>query len=225
MYPMTTTEGDRLIETGSDYTFVQIGRERLEEFTEFVFENFVRGIGRHQHWHPTTLDYTIMLQEERALFETGLYIVAQSADRQPLAALRAARWSPGLQLTAERVFRINPRSLAGEWGVAPEAIWHLSQLCVDHLSIRALNLPATAAILLMRGLIRNMLRAAEPYAARYGIMESDEQISAYLLRMMSIRARQFSATREYFGQTFAACIDLDAVRQLDYARTGSARSR
>lgn len=227
MYPFATTEADLLLEAeaGTGYEFVQIGRGRLVEFSDFVFRNFAQGIARRQSWRPTELDYVLMLQEERVLFETGLYILARSPGGQPLAALRAARWSPGLRLKTERVFQIDSTSLAQEWQVPREAIWHLSQLCVDHSAIRQIGLPASAGILLMRGLIRNMLYAARNVDARIGIMESDEQVSAYLWRLMQIRARKFTATRNYFGQTFVAHIDLDEVRQLAYTRKGNDISR
>ena len=162
-----------------------------------------------------------MIAEERILFESGIFVAALLPDDRLVAAMRVARGQPGLPLPTERIFALDRNALARMWDVPPRAIWHASQMCVDTPQLVAAGYGWRQGIQIMRGIVKHLFRAGSHLESSYGIMESDEQINAYLKKFLNIETWPLSSTRDYIGQTFATAIDLEQIRQLDYVRAGN----
>ena len=221
MYPFTTGATTALLELHDGLQYVRIGRNDLESYTRFVYRIFVERIGRRYAWQPKPGEFETMLFEERMLFESGFFIAARTGDGRFVGAMRAARWQPGLRLTAERIFNIEPALLARRWGVSPRSIWHVSQMCVDTPALIEMKARASSGVLIMRNIVRLLLESARHLEHEYGIMESDAEISLYLRKFLQIESWPLSPVREYIGHTFVAAVDLSAARQLPYVRQGN----
>lgn len=221
MYPYPSQAANRILETRDGLRYVQIGADFIDEFTRFVYRIFTERISRRQDWQPSDAELQAMIAEERILFESGIFVAALLPDDRLVAAMRVARGQPGLPLPTERIFALDRNALARMWDVPPRAIWHASQMCVDTPQLVAAGYGWRQGIQIMRGIVKHLFRAGSHLESSYGIMESDEQINAYLKKFLNIETWPLSSTRDYIGQTFATAIDLEQIRQLDYVRAGN----
>ncbi|MCR9141147.1 MAG: hypothetical protein NXI24_02770 [bacterium] len=220
---MPTPPANRVIEARQGVEYLQIGKDSIESFTNFVFNHFVKRIGKRQQWRPSEADYRTMLSEEQSLATTGFFIAARIPGGRIVGAMRAAQWSPDMRLATEKIFHIDPAVIAHQRGVPAESVWHVSQMCVDTEFLVAQNYSWRVGIEIMRTIVKHLFRAVAPHNGRIALLESDDQINAYLNRFLQIETTPLGSTRDYIGQTQVAIIDLDIHYGLPYiqAKIGS----
>lgn len=225
MYPFPTQSTNRVLESRDGLRYIQVGADFVDEFTRFVYQIFADRISKRQQWEPNNAELEAMIQEERLLFESGIFVAVLLPDDRLVGAMRGASWRPDLNLATERIFHIDPAVLAHEWGIPPHAVWHVSQMCVDTAALVQAGYGWKQGNEIMRNIIKHIFRTGSHLQGTYGIMESDDQINAYLKRFLGIETWPLSRTQNYIGQTYATAINLDQIRALDYVRSGNEIAR
>ncbi|MEQ9364625.1 MAG: hypothetical protein RIF32_10295 [Leptospirales bacterium] len=225
MYPFPTQTANRALETQNGIRYIQVGADFVDEFTRFVYRIFSERISKRQDWRPTEAELTQMVREERLLLESGIFVAALLPGGELVGAMRAARWRSDVHLATERIFQIDHTALARLWGVPTKAVWHISQMCVDGGALARSGYGWRQGNEIMRRIIRHIFRTGSHLQGAYGIMESDDQINAYLKRYLGIETWSLSPVKNYIGQTYATAVNLDQIRELDYVRSGKVIAR
>lgn len=204
MYAFPCPKEDRVLEEMDNLRLVQLGQDRVDDFTHFVWDVFVRRIGKRQGWEAQQEELEEMLEEERLYAPRGIYFAAcRKSDDQIVGAYRMVQWRTNHVFPVEKVFGINITQLALEKRVSPHTIWHASQLAVDKEAIQAAG---TSSKKVVFRIFCHSVDAMRVAGANYTIAETDPQVERMLQRH-DVKMQPISDFADYIGQTRVSLLD------------------
>lgn len=204
MYAFPCPKEDIHLEHYEGYNIVQLGRDRVPEFTRFAFEVFKDRIGKRQGWQASEEDFQQMLDEEMSYVDRGLFLALCDENTGRIAGgYRLAQWRSNHVFPIEKVFNVSVTRLARQMDQSPYRFWHGSQLAFDK---RAIKIAGSSALSLAYRMLCHAVHSMEILGGLYTLGESDPAVTRALARY-GVRCQQISEEMEYIGKTHAVLID------------------
>lgn len=136
MYAFPCPPHDTVIEKLEDrlsgLKIIQIGHNRIEEFTRFAFvayKNYMRESGS---WRGTKKEFNEMLEKEKQLAPNSLIIALEHEKSKTIVAgIRGTKWTDGVTFPTEDKLGVSVFKIAREQNINPHKICHGSQQFIN----------------------------------------------------------------------------------------------
>jgi len=208
MYAFPCTQEDIFLEEIDDLKLVQLGQNRVDDFTHFVWDVFKDRIGKRQGWEAQEEELAQMLEEERLFAPRGVYFAAcRKSDDRIVGAYRMVQWRSNHIFPAEKYFGLSMTRLAIEKGVSPHSIWHASQLAVNKAAITA---EGSSTLKVVFRIFCHATGAMFQQGATFTVAETDPGVNRVLSRH-GVHFDPISDLQDYIGQTYVSLLDMNSV--------------
>ncbi len=172
MYEISRAEKEVVLEDFEDGLVLKQlcvnDRERIEEFSRFVFDIYREEFFRRFQWRATEQDFQDMLAEELSYCHRGAYFAVEHVPTgQLMGSIRGIAWEPGVHFCFEEITGLEIPGLAAAENVEPTQLMHVSQVAVAETLLNAIGYP--------RGRSRSLLSALFAHMGE-AFVENDTQM-------------------------------------------------
>ncbi|MCR9145262.1 MAG: hypothetical protein NXI24_23690 [bacterium] len=164
MYEISRAEKEVVLEDfGDDLVLKQLcvdDRDRIEEFSRFVFDIYREEFFRRFKWRATEEDFQDMLEEELSYCRRGAYFaVEHTPTGQLMGSIRGIAWDAGVHFCFEEITGLRVPELADPEEIQPTQVMHVSQVAIAETLLMSLGYPRGRSRTLLEGLFAHMYEA------------------------------------------------------------------
>ena len=139
---------DKIITSYNNCYLHQIGSENLQDFSQFVFQQYAYHYTKKYQWSPSAKEAEEMEQEDLQYLNNAVYFGFKNSNQELLGTIKATLKDESITFPFEQDFGISLESIIHQKQVSVDEIWHLGRFAIDSKKIRAQGLPIKAKELL-----------------------------------------------------------------------------